>query len=95
MSNPSVVIIDSIGLVYDGNTIKNRALGGSESALCLMAEELVKVGFDVTVFNHCEDVDCKPGIYSGVTYQHIKNLANCADYYDVMISSRCIAPFVQ
>ena len=94
MSNPSVVIIDSIGLVYDGNTIKNRALGGSESALCLMAEELVKVGFDVTVFNHCEDVDCKPGIYSGVTYQHIKNLANCADYYDVMISSRCIAPFV-
>jgi len=93
-SKPSIVIIDSIGLVYDGNTISNRALGGSESAICLMAKQLVDVGFDVTVFNHCEDVDCKPGIYSGVTYQHIKNLPNCAKHYDVMISSRCITPFV-
>jgi len=94
MYKPSIVIIDSIGLVYDGDTIKNRALGGSESACCLMARELAQIGFDVTVYNDCRDVDCKPGIFDGVVYKHITNLANCDDHYDVMISLRCISPFV-
>ena len=94
MLKPSIAIIDSIGLVYDGDTIKSRALGGSESALCLIAKELSLIGFDVTVYNHCIDIDCKPGVYDGVKYNHISTLDKCADYYDVLISSRCITPFV-
>ena len=94
MNQPSIVIIDSIGLVYDGDTIKTRALGGSESACALMAKELAQIGFKVTVYNDCKDVDCKSGIYDNVTYKHITTLGKCDDYYDVMISLRCITPFV-
>jgi len=94
MKKPSIVIIDSIGLVYDGNTIKNRALGGSESALSLIAKELVSIGFDVSVYNHCTDTDCSPGTYDGVKYKHISHIDKCEKQYDVMISSRCITPFV-
>lgn len=94
MNKFSVVILDPIGLVYDGNTIKRRALGGSESAACLMARELVKVGFSVTVYNNCIDKETSPGIYDGVTYKHLNNIDSCDSYYDVMITLRCIAPFV-
>ena len=94
MNKPSIVIVDPIGLVYDGNTIKKRALGGSESATCLMARELVKIGFDVTIYNNCIDKDTSPGTYDGVTYRHLSNIGSCDNYYDVMISLRCITPFV-
>ena len=38
----SVAIIDIIGLTYDGNTLNKRGLGGSESAVILLAKELSK-----------------------------------------------------
>jgi glycosyltransferase involved in cell wall biosynthesis len=94
MYRPSVVIVDPIGLVYDGDTIKKRALGGSESATCLMARELAKIGFDVTLYNNCIDKESSPGIYDGVVYKPLSTLNSCADYYDIMISLRCITPFV-
>lgn len=94
MYKPSIVIVDPIGLVYDGDTIKKRALGGSESATCLMARELVKIGFDVTLYNNCIDKESSPGTYDGVVYKHVSTINSCADYYDVMISLRCITPFV-
>lgn len=94
MRKPSIVFVDPIGTVYDGDTISKRALGGSESATSLMAKELVKIGFDVTVYNSCQDVDCSPGIYAGVKYNHITTVDQCESFYDVMISLRCIVPFV-
>ena len=81
-------------MVYDGDTIKKRALGGSESACALMARELAQIGFQVTIYNDCNDIDCKPGVYDRVEYRHISTLAKCNDYYDVMVSLRCITPFV-
>ena len=94
MDKPSIVIVDPIGLVYDGNTIKTRALGGSESATCLMARELVKIGFKVTIYNNCIDKESLPGTYDGVVYKHLSNINSCENSYDVMISLRCITPFV-
>jgi hypothetical protein len=38
----TIAIIDVIGLPYDGDTLKKRGLGGSESALILLAKELAK-----------------------------------------------------
>jgi len=90
----SIVLVDPIGTVYDGETISKRALGGSESATCLMAKELAKIGFDVTVYNNCRDVDCKPGVYENVEYRHLDTIKHCRDKYDVMISLRNITPFV-
>jgi len=91
---PSIVFVDPIGTVYDGETVGKRALGGSESATVLMARELAKIGFDVTIFNNCRDVDCSPGIYDGVRYRHLHDLMQCDSHYDIMVSLRTIIPFV-
>jgi FkbM family methyltransferase len=91
----SIAIIDVLGLTYDGTTLSNRGLGGSESAVILMSKELAKIGFDVTVFNHCIDRLSAPGVYDGVTYVDHTSLDQQNNYkFDVVISSRSVAPFV-
>ena len=93
MNIPSICFLDLIGLVYDGNTLKNRGLGGSESATILMARELAAIGFPVTVFNTCDIDGCKPGVYNGVTYRPIKSI-NQHDKFDIAIALRTVQPFV-
>ena len=91
----SVAIIDTIGLVYDGNTLAKRGLGGSESAVILMSKELAALGFEVTVFNSCIDKEACPGIYDGVTYVDLTNLDVDQTWkFDVVISSRTVYPFL-
>ena len=89
-----VALIDLIGLTYDGETLSKRGLGGSESAIILMAKELARVGLSVTVYNNCEDNDCSPGIYDGVEYRPVYKIQNYNDIYDIVVSSRTIMPFV-
>lgn len=84
--------IDTLGLAYDGSTLTKRGLGGSESAVILMSRELVKLGFDVTVFNDCLTDDAQPGTYDGVHYKPLIN-AEAEDGYDIVIASRSIAAF--
>ena len=93
MKLPSIAILDLIGLVYDGNTLKNRGLGGSESAVILISRELSKLGFPVTVLNACGEDDSTVGIYDGVTYRHINSI-NSSDKFDIVISSRTVVPFI-
>ena len=93
MNIPSICFLDLIGLVYDGNTLKNRGLGGSESATILVARELAAIGFPVTVFNTCNIDGCKPGVYDGVTYRPIKSI-NQHDKFDIAIALRTVQPFV-
>ena len=62
-----IAFLDPLGLPYDGNTLNHRGLGGSESATILMAQELSKIGFEVTIFNHCD----YPGMYDIVRYENI------------------------
>jgi len=88
-----LAIIDIIGIPYDGTTIFKQGLGGSESAVTLMGKELADLGFEVTVFNNCVD-HAQPGIYDGVTYQHLNDLAQ-DHYFDIVVSSRTIIPFTQ
>jgi glycosyltransferase involved in cell wall biosynthesis len=88
-----VAIIDMIGIPYDGTTVFNQGLGGSESAVTLIAQELQKIGFQVTVFNLCNVDHAQPGIYQGVTYRPLNELAN-DQVFDVVISSRTVIPFV-
>src|SRR6056300_1179891 len=87
-----IAIIDLLGLCYDGNTLKNRGLGGSESAVILMSRELAKLGHEVTVFNNCIDSQASPGFYDGVEYiDHSSSPDNVI--YDIVISSRTVKPF--
>lgn len=88
-----LAIIDLLGLTYDGSTLSKRGLGGSESAVILMSKELVKLGFDVTVYNNCIDKEANPGIYDGVRYiDHTQMKLDAT--YDVVISSRSVLPFM-
>lgn len=90
-----IAFVDIIGLTYDGNTLKKRGLGGSESAVILLSKELVKIGFDVTVFNNCIDREASPGTYDGVKYiDHTSLDKNNNYYFDVVISSRTVVPFL-
>ena len=87
-----IAIIDIIGIPYDGTTVFKQGLGGSESAVTLMAKELSQIGFEVTVFNNCDMDHAEPGIYDTVTYCPLSALAQ--DYeFDIVISSRTVIPF--
>ena len=52
------------GLPFNGNTIEERSLGGSETAAYYMAKELAADGNNVTIFTN----DVKEGIFDKVRY---------------------------
>lgn len=93
MKTPSIAILDLIGLVYDGSTLSKKGLGGSESAVILMAKELANLGFPTTVFNACNYDDAVAGIYDGVTYRPVESITP-TENFDIVISSRTVVPFV-
>jgi glycosyltransferase involved in cell wall biosynthesis len=87
-----IAFIDTLGLTYDGSTLSKRGLGGSESAVIRMAEELAKIGFDVTVYNDCVSDDSTPGFYNEVLYSPISAANRATRQNDVCIVSRSIKP---
>jgi FkbM family methyltransferase len=87
-----IAIIDIIGIPYDGTTVFKQGLGGSESAVTFVSRELAKLGFAVTVFNNCDIDHAKPGIYDGVVYCPLSELAQDHSL-DIVISSRTVIPF--
>jgi FkbM family methyltransferase len=90
-----IAIIDKLGLCYSGDTLSKQGLGGSESAVILMAKNLQQIGFDVTVFNNCKDGSfSKPGVYDGVRYIDNTDAKSHEEIYDIAIVSRTVAPFV-
>lgn len=64
------IIIHCMGMPFDGDTVKTRSLGGSESAAYYMARELVELGHSVRVFSRCgASYGVQgPGDYEGVRY---------------------------
>lgn len=90
-----IAIIDKIGLVYNGSTLSSQGLGGSESAVILIAKELSKIGFNVTVFNNCEDKNSHAGYYDNVLYVDNSTAHKFSnERYDIVIVSRTAMPFV-
>jgi glycosyltransferase involved in cell wall biosynthesis len=74
------------GAAFHGHTLKERPLGGSESASLYIARSLAQRGHDVTVFNNCP----RPGSYDGVRYRTHREIVatSCLHPYDVCIFSR-------
>lgn len=73
------------GLDFNGNTVYEKALGGSESALIYMARELAKLDNEVTVYCNCD----RPGIYDGVDYRPQQAyLSDEKSQFDTLIVSR-------
>lgn len=90
-----IAICDSLGLCYDGTTLSKQGLGGSESAVILIAKNLQELGFQVTVFNNCKDgSNSKPGIYDSVRYIDNTDAKDHDEEYDIVIVSRTVAPFL-
>lgn len=91
-----IAIVDTLGLCYDGTTLTKRGLGGSESAVIRMSQELAKIGFDVTVYNDCTSDDSRAGVYDGVNYTPLQ-AAHSPDVpqYDVLIVSRSVRPYME
>ncbi len=89
-----VVIIDIVGVAYDGDTLNRKGLGGSESAVILISKELTKLGIEVTVYNACNEDDNRPGRYDGVNYKPLDSISKDSGNYDVVISSRAVTPFI-
>ena len=85
-----VAFLDTIGLLFNGKTLEERGLGGSESAIIYLSEELHKIGFDVTVFNKCDN----EGTFNGVRYLDLSRASENEESFDILISSRTVLPFV-
>lgn len=60
------ILMNCGGMPFNGDTIKTKSLGGSESAAYYLARELAEKGHLVTLFtNHPEE-----GIFDGVQYRY-------------------------
>jgi FkbM family methyltransferase len=89
-----ITFIDIIGLPFDGDTLSHRGLGGSESAVILLAKQLASIGFQVTVYNNCGTTGTQEGIYSDVEYKNRDRLLTEKPTTDILISSRTVTPFL-
>jgi glycosyltransferase involved in cell wall biosynthesis len=90
-----IAFIDTLGLTYDGSTLDKRGLGGSESAVIRMAQELTKIGFEVTVFNDCTSDDSMPDIYDNVLYLPLDDTQLDLYQFDVCVVSRSVKPIAE
>jgi glycosyltransferase involved in cell wall biosynthesis len=61
-----------------------QGIGGSEEAVIYLSQELVSLGYEVTVFNRCGDME---GEYDGVIYKSIEKF-NKQDNFNVLIFHR-------
>ena len=77
---------------FDGNSMNERPIGGMETSIIYMAREIARLGWDVTVFNHCE----RPGLYDGVAYLPVEKINAYKERHetDVFISVRYLDPFL-
>lgn len=87
------IVIATGGLSFNGNTINEKALGGSETWLVYIAKEFAKLGHDVRVYCTCD----KQGIYDSVFYSDISRFKDfivtgecdifiCSRHYDLLAS---------
>lgn len=90
-----IAIIDTLGLTYDGSTLTKRGLGGSESAVIRMSQELTKLGFEVTVYNDCTSDDSAVGWYDRVLYKPVEQARSCTNDFDVCVVSRSVKPIAE
>lgn len=87
------IVIATGGLKFNGNTINEKALGGSETWLCYISKEFAKLGHDVRVYCSCDN----PGVYDNVLYEDVSRFKDfimtgecdifiCSRHYDLLAS---------
>lgn len=86
-----IAFLDTVGLKYNGDTLNKKGLGGSESAIIYLTQELAKLGHEVTAFIRLEGEEA---YYNGVHYVDNIRASNNVEKFDVLISSRSCVPFI-
>lgn len=90
------IVIAAGGMSFGPTTLTHKSLGGSETAVIMMAQELKKRGHLVTVFCNLPDQG-EPDFWhngeetaEGIRYVHLNNLQNyiCNTQVDLFIASR-------
>ena len=77
-----IAFIDSLDWDYGIDTPRSSPLGGSQSSLCYLAEELVKIGHAVTLFNQIKT----PRRSRGVNCFNLTQAARVVlSHYDVIV----------
>jgi glycosyltransferase involved in cell wall biosynthesis len=70
-----IAFLSRISRAFNGDTVLTEPLGGTQSALVYLARELQALGHEVHVFCNCKE---KAGIFEGVTYHNVPELARFA-----------------
>lgn len=65
-----LIVMHCGGLPFNGQTIKESSLGGSETAAYYLARELAAAGHTVTLFTNHPDA----GVFDGVKYEYAGNI---------------------
>ena len=80
------IVFYTRGLEFDGGSLEQQSLGGSETAVICMARELARLGHRVRVF--CPGP--RPGEYDGVAYSDLREFPRFAEQEvcDVFVCSR-------
>lgn len=84
--NNSIVIYSNFHFYVEDwapPSVKN-GIGGSQEAVIYLSQELVKLDYQVTVFNRCDDME---GEYNGVVYQSVDKF-NPQDKFNALIFHR-------
>lgn len=71
-----LIVLHSGGIPFNGSTVDERSLGGSESAAYYVARELAERGHEVKVFTNIEEKDW--GVFDGVEYLGAGNVSEHA-----------------
>lgn len=91
-----ILILARMSTGFSGNTVDQRPLGGSESALLYLSRELARIGHKVVIYNNCGS---DAGLYAGVDYRPFTTLADLVRHsaeepYDIFISFRDLPAFL-
>ena len=95
---PTIVFYNANEVPFNGDSLKEKALAGSETAIIHMAKEMKNKGWNVHVFCNCD----KEGYYDNVGYYHyskindgmMKIAEEIGGQIDYFVSSRDIRPFL-
>ncbi len=95
-TSPTIVFYNANAVKFHGDSIKEKPIAGSETAVIEMAKNMKKIGWNVHVFCNCD----QEGIYDNVSYHHYSKINDGMDKLatetgkaiDVFISSRDIRP---
>lgn len=85
------IVFYTAGIPFNGNTIYETGLGGSESSLFFVAREFARLGYRVHVFNNCD----QPGTYENVKYDEMVDfhIYSHFNHMKVFVSLRSLLPF--